>query len=412
MEYAFRPRFAFAAVALAFVVLFVTQGVRADELYGRIRGTVTDPSGAVVSAAKVRVTNTGTGAVKEQTSDQNGAYEFINLPIGTYSVNISKQGFRSSVIDNIVLTQNQVYINNVKMELGSITEEVTITANAAQVEQTSIQLTADIDSKKVTDMPLLGRNFVTLQQTLPGVVTADTRFGNNFATNGSQAQQNSYLVNGNDFNDLPLNSPLTPPNPDTIAEVKMVTNSLNPEFGRNSGAVLNAVTKSGTNNLHGSGFWFYRDSFLQTKNFFQSTPPPIHQNQYGGTVGGPIWKNKVFAFYGLQILRGRVPDINFFGGLNLGVLPTVFTQGQLNGTWNAAVLSTNVIPKNLTITGPGGACPSGTTTWKACFVGGVVPTSNYSALSMQLVKQFVPLPNSNNQFSFNPVTTTSINQHV
>src|ERR1700746_2819852 len=141
MEYEFRPKVAFVAIALSLVVLFATQGVRADELYGRIRGTVTDPSGAVVSGAKVRVTNTQTAAVKEQATDQNGAYEFINLPIGTYTINVSKQGFRSSVVDNIVLTQNQVYLNNVKMELGSITEEVTITANAAQVEQTSIQLT-------------------------------------------------------------------------------------------------------------------------------------------------------------------------------------------------------------------------------------------------------------------------------
>jgi carboxypeptidase family protein len=410
MEYAFRPRFAFAAIALALVVLFVTQGVRADELYGRIRGTVTDPSGAVVSAAKVRVTSIGTGAVKEQTTDQNGSYEFINLPIGTYSVNISKQGFRSSVIDNIALTQNQVYINNVKMELGSITEEVTITANAAQVEQTSIQLTSDIDAKKVVDMPLLGRNFVTLQQTLPGVVTADTRFGNNFSTNGSQAQQNSYLVNGNDFNDLPLNSPLTPPNPDTIAEVKMVTNTLNPEFGRNSGAVVNAITKSGTNNFHGTGFWFYRDSFLQTRNYFQKTPPPIHQNQYGGTIGGPVWKNKIFFFYGLQILRARVPDTNFTNAG--GVFPTVFTQAQLNGTWDPTVLSTNKIPSTLTITGPNGACPAGTT-WASCFVGGVVPTSNYASLSTQLVKQFVPLPNLNGtDYSFNPISKTKTNQHV
>jgi len=113
---------------------------------------------------------------------------------------------------------------------------------------------------------------VTLQQTLPGVVLPDTRFQTNYSTNGSQAQQNSFLVNGNDFNDLPLNSPLTPPNPDTIAEVKLVTNTINPEFGRNSGAILNAVSKSGTNSFHGSAFEFYRDTSLNTKNYFQTAP--------------------------------------------------------------------------------------------------------------------------------------------
>lgn len=392
--------------------LLVVPPAQADELYGRIRGAVTDSTGAALPGAQLKLVNVGTNATRELVSGADGGFEFINLQPGTYKLTATKASFKTFEVGGIPIKQNDIYVQNVTMELGAVTETVEVAANQAQVEQTSIQLTSDIDAKMITDLPLLGRNFVALQQTLPGVVTPDTRFGNNFATNGSQAQQNSYLVNGNDFNDLPLNSPLAPPNPDTIAEVKMVTNTLNPEFGRNSGAIVNAVTKSGTNNIHGTAFEFYRDSFLQTKNFFQKTAPPIHQNQFGGTVGGPIWKNKIFAFYGLQILRGKIPDGNFFGGTNLGVLPTVFTQAQLNGTWSAATMSTNLIPKNLTITGPG-ACVSGVNTWAQCFVGGVVPTSNYNSLSLQLVKQFVPLPNLNgNQFSFNPVTTSLTNQHV
>jgi len=405
MQYGFRSKIALFAIAVLSVGLFATGTARADELYGRIRGTVLDPSGAVVAGARVRVTNTSTSLTQERMTDQNGAYEIANLPVGAYTVTISKTGFRTHFLDKIQLTQNQVYVDNARLELGAITEEVTITANAAQVEQTSIQLASEIDAKKVTDLPLIGRNWVTLQQTLPGVVTPDTRFSTNYSTNGSQAQQNSYLMNGNDFNDLPLNSPLTPPNPDTIAEVKMVTSSINPEFGRNSGAILNAVTKSGTNSFHGTGFWFYRDSFLQTRNFFQVTPPPIHQNQYGGTIGGPIWKNKMFAFYGLQILRARIPGNNFT------CCPTVFTQAQLNGNWSAATMSTkNKIPSSLTITGPG-TCTAGST-WASCFPTGVVPTSNYSSLSTQLVKQFVPLPNNGTEYSFNPITHQQINQHI
>ena len=400
-------------MVLALVVsLIVVRPVKGDELYGRIRGTVTDATGAALPGAQLKLVNVGTNATVQLVSGADGSFEFISLVPGVYRLTAAKASFKSFEVTSITVRQNDIYVQNVTMELGAVNEVVEVAADRAQVEQTSIQLTSDIDAKMITDLPLLARNFVSLQQTLPGVVTPDTRFGNNFATNGSQAQQNSYLVNGNDFNDLPLNSPLAAPNPDTIAEVKMVTNTLNPEFGRNSGAVVNAVTKSGTNNIHGTAFEFYRDSFLQTKNFFQLTAPPIHQNQFGGTIGGPILKNKVFAFYGLQILDGRVPDTNFFGGTNLGQLPTVFTQAQLNGTWSAAALSTNVIPKNLAITGPGGPCPAGTT-WKACFAGGVVPTSNYNALSLQLVKQFVPLPNSGgNQYSFNPITTTKTNQHV
>ena len=124
------------------------------------------------------------------------------------------------------------------------------------------------------------------------MVTPDTRFGTNYSTNGSQAQQNSYLVNGNDNNDLPLNSPLVVPNPDSVEEVKMVTNTINPEFGRNSGAILNAVTKSGTNQFHGTGFWFYRDTFLNTHNFFSQQVPVFHQNLFGGPWAARFGKTK------------------------------------------------------------------------------------------------------------------------
>jgi Carboxypeptidase regulatory-like domain len=400
--------FAIVALVIGVIALLVAvQPALADNLYGSIRGTVTDPSGAALSSITVVAMNTDTGVETRVTSNQTGGFVFPQLAIGNYKVTVSASNFKTYQQSGIHLNLDQVYAMNVKLELGAVSESIQVEANPVQVDSTSIQLTADIDAKKVVDLPLIGRNWVTLQQTLPGVVTPDTRFSTNYSTNGSQAQQNSYLMNGNDFNDLPLNSPLATPNPDTIAEVKMVTNTLNPEFGRNSGAILNAVTKSGTNALHGTGFWFYRDSFLQTHSYFQLTPPPIHQNRYGGTIGGPIWKRKMFFFYGLEINRARTPDTNF---QNLS-FPTVFTQAQLNGTWDAAALSTKVIPKNLSITGPGGPCAAGTT-WASCFVGGVVPTSNYNPLATQLVQKFVPLPNNGTEYSFNPITQDKQNQHT
>src|SRR5207245_2712236 len=131
----------------------------------------------------------------------------------------------------------------------------------------------------------------------PGVMSSSDRFGTNFATNGSQTQQNSYLINGQDSNDLPLNTPLIIPSPDAIAEFNLVTNTINPEYGRNSGAILNAVIMSGSNSFHGDAFDFYRDTFLNTKNFFQKTPAIFHQNQFGGTIGGPVWKDRTFFFF-------------------------------------------------------------------------------------------------------------------
>ena len=407
MRFDFRSRISVSLLVTVLVLL--TAGVaNADELYGKIRGTVTDASAAVMPGVELKLTNEGTATSLETTSGPDGAFQFINLKPGSYTLVGNKSGFKNFQVRGMHIAQDQIFVQNVSMELGGVSETVEVQANPAQVEQTSMQLTATINSTTITNLPLNGRNWVTLQQTLPGVVLPDTRFGTNYSTNGSQAQQNAYLINGNDYNDLPLNSPLAAPNPDTIAEVKMVTNTINPEFGRNSGAVMNAVTKSGTNSLHGTAFEFYRDTFLNTKNFFQLTPSVFHQNQFGGTIGGPVWKNKAFFFYGLQLTRNRVPDTNFAG---LGAI-TVYSQDQMNGNWDPSAISSNPIPFPGGVQGPNGPCPQNTP-WSDCFTNGVVPTSNYNSLSTQLVQKFVPLPNfGGNQYSFNPITTGKTNQHV
>jgi Carboxypeptidase regulatory-like domain len=400
-----------ARVTLGLIFLFAFSGAlpkvaKGDELYGRVRGTVVDSSGAALPGVQLNLTNIATNVSKELNSDSDGAFLFINLTPGQYKLAASKSGFKTFEVSPIRVEPNQIYVQNVTLEVGSISQTVEVAADQVQVEQSSMQLTATIDAKTVTDLPLIGRNWITLQQTLPGVVTPDTRFTTNYATNGSQAQQNSYLVNGSDNNDLPLNSPLAVPNPDTIEEIKMVTNTINPEFGRNSGGIINAITKSGTNSFHGTAFEFYRDSFLQTKNFFQVTAPPIHQNLFGGTIGGPVLKNKVFFFYALQVNRARQPDTNFIAN------PTVFTSAQLGGNFSASTISTNPIPFPGGIQGPNGHCNQGAT-WASCLTGGIVPTSDFNSLATQLVQKFVPLPNSGgNQYSFNAITQVKLNQHI
>lgn len=215
-------------------------------------------------------------------------------------------------------------------------------------------------------------------------------------------------MNGNDSNDLPLNSPLAPPNPDSIEEVKMVTNTINPEFGRNSGAILNAVTKSGTNSFHGTGFEFFRDTSLNDHDFFHKTRTIFHQNQFGGTFGGPVLKNKSFFFFGYQGTRARQPGANSNGTTN------VFTQSQLSGTWNPAKMSTKAIP--FAMTGSNGqACVPGVDTFATCFPTGVVPTSDYNPLAVSLAQKFVPLPNCGsgcNLYSFSPVTKVTADQYL
>ncbi len=412
----FRMFVLIAGLAVLIATLLCVPSAFADNLYGTIRGVVTDASGAVLPGVKVKLTDVNTVIVKQLTTGSDGGFVFPELTPGKYDLSATLANFKVFETKGIEIIQNQIYVQNLKMEVGTASETLEVTANPAQVETTSIQLGATLSGEMVRDLPTLNRNWITLQQTLPGVVAPDTRFANNYATNGSQAQQNSYLINGNDANDLPLNSPLVQPNPDAIAEVQMVTNTINPEFGRNSGAILNATTKSGTNSFHGSAFEFYRDSFLNTKNYFQTSAPKIHQNQYGGTIGGPILKNKLFFFYSLQNTRAAQPQ-----ALNN---PTVYTAAQLAGSWNEPVskanptggLSSKPIPGTLApaFSGAGGVCP-GKTTWAACFPGvtATVPTSVYSSLSATLVKQFVPAPNVNgNQFAWGPITHTKINQHI
>lgn len=361
---------------------------------------------------QLKLTDTGNGLSKELTSGADGTFLFANLIPGTYSLTANKSGFKSFEVKQIPVGANQIYVQNVNLEVGAISETVEVSANPAQVETTSIELGATLEGQEIRDLPNLNRNWIALQQTLPGVVTADTRFGSNYSTNGSQAQQNSYLVNGTDANDLPLNSPLTQPNPDAIDEVHMVTNTINPEFGRNSGAIMNVTTKHGENRFHGSAFEYYRDTFLNTGNFFQFNPntnkkvvPQYHQNQLGGTIGGPIWKNKVFFFYALQITRARTPEAENFNTQN------VYTPAEFNnGDWSSVTLSANPIPSGLSIVGPGGPCAAGTA-WNTCFTGNQVPTSNYSSLSTQLVNQFVPL-SPTGVIPVTPTTTIKENQHI
>ena len=429
---------------------YLIQPASADELYGRIRGLVTDASGAALPGVQLRLTNTATNISEQIDSGPDGDFLFINLKPGKYSLTASKASFKTFQVLSIPIEPNQTYVQSVIMELGALSETIEVSANPSQVEQTSMQLTATINSKIITDLPLNGRNWITLQQTLPGVVNSESRFSTSYSTNGSQGQQNSYLINGTDYNDLPLNTPLAAPSPDAIDEVKMVTNTINPEYGRNSGAIMNAITKSGTNQFHGTAFDFYRDTFLNTKNFFQKTPSTFHQNQYGGTIGGPILKNKTFFFFSLQNTRNRTTQA--------GGLVTVYTPAELAGDFSGFASSINdgTIKQDATTgnwsitrnpkTSPfpmfgdanspcpvsgGVMCPAGThygnyyvagatpaiqptlVTNNALFSTGIIPTQDFNSTSVALIKAFVPGPNfGSNQYSFQPISAGKTNQYL
>jgi hypothetical protein len=412
---------------LANVFLFFSlvgvQPAMADNLYARIQGTVADPSGALLVGTKLTATNTGTNISYSTESKSDGSFVLLNLPIGTYNVTATDAGFRTFTAAGITLVLDQVYVLNIKMELGQVSELITVEASNVQVETANTQLGTVINGSTIEDMPLIGRNWTQLQLLEPGVMSSSDRFGT-YSTNGAQSQQNSFLINGQDSNDLPLNTPLIVPSPDAIGEFSMVTNTINPEYGRNSGAIMNAAIKSGTNSFHGDAFEFYRDTFLNTADFFTHKPAVFHQNQYGGTLGGPIIKNHTFFFFSYQGRKYRQPQTSN--------TQTVYSTAERNGDFSqgADVDPSTGLPfiAESTVIAPfalygdsaspcpvagGVQCAANTTSYANLFSTGVIPTQDLDPIATKLVTNFVPLPNgANNAYNFNAVSPGSDNQYL
>lgn len=392
------------AVLSSFAVLLIVPPRAAlADVGARIQGTVTDPTGAVVPDVTITATNAATGISKRATSSADGSYAFLSLPApGVYTVTAERTGFKKFTAEQIPLSVNQVYVLTINLELGAVTQEVTVKATPVQVQKVSIELGATITGSEATNLPLNGRDWTQLQQTLPGVVAAaDARL--NFATNGSQPDQNSYLINGIDSMDLPLNTPLVIPSPDAIAEVRMITNTINPEYGRNSGAIMDAVTKSGSNAFHGDAFEFFRDTGLNARNFFQPKPAVFHQHQFGGTVGGPIKKEKAFFFFSYQGTRYRRPQAG-------AGTTTVFTPDQRNGVFPDIASSTTGSP--FPLQGENGTTYPAGTPYSTIFPTGSIPSADLNSLAVGLMNKFVPLPNSGTEYNFNPIETAKINQYM
>jgi hypothetical protein len=274
------------------------------------------------------------------------------------------------------------------------------------VETAETQLKTDILSDVVTQLPLLGRDATALQKSAPGVVEAADRFGG-FSANGAQIEQNSYLLDGADVNDSAIQTEGLVVNPDAIGELAIVTSTINPEYSRNSGAILNQTLKAGGNRFHGDGFEFYRDTFLNTRDYFAlpGQKPPIHQNIYGGTLGGPVLRNKLFFFLAYQGTKSGLAatqntqvfspsqrsgdfsaDVNKITGVPNSQVPTGSAAGTLNG------LSSHPLPFALA------GCSAGTP-WNACpgLASASVPSSNWNTISSALFQTYIPAPNVTQQ---------------
>jgi Carboxypeptidase regulatory-like domain len=412
-EFRFNRIRVLAVLTLLFVAVIglLSISARADNLYASIRGTVTDPTGAVISGATLTATNAGTGIHFTTTSNSSGAFTFLQLPVGDYTLKAEQTGFKAYQASGIHLDLDQVYNLPVKLALGAASEQIIVEANPVQVEQTDMQLGTVVTGQQIVDLPLNGRNWTQLQQLQPGVVGTSDRFGGGgggFSGNGAGTQQNSFLINGLDSNDASLNTALVIPSPDAIGEFRLITSTINPEYGRNSGTIINANIKNGTNQFHGSAFEFYRDTFLDAKNYFEKKASPFHQNQYGGTVGGPIFKDKAFFFFSYQGLNQRIPQSGAVNKVNVFTTDQFqggnFTGDLVNGFSNnlnpVAMYGDSASPCPV----GGLQCPALTQPYSNLFSTGFVPTQDFSALSQKLVNQFNAF-NAAGVVTFNPTTT-------
>ena len=289
-------------------VLFVGIGLQAQSTTATITGTVTDTSGAAVGDANVQVKNTGTGVTQTTTTNGQGRYTVPSLIIGAYEATATKQGFQTVVRSGITLTVNQQAVIDMSLSVGASQQTITVEAQVSQVETTSSSVSNLVEQKQMADLPLNGRNFQQLILLAPGVNVAQTATGSfygkgdTYSVAGARPEGQAYLLDGTDITNFfnhgsGAGSLGTSLGLDAIAEFQTLTNTYSAQFGGN-GAVVNAVTKSGTNAFHGSAFEYARNSALDARDFFASTsaPPPFRRNQFGGAIGGPIKKDKLFFF--------------------------------------------------------------------------------------------------------------------
>jgi outer membrane receptor protein involved in Fe transport len=294
-----------AAILAVFSFFLTVSNANAQSTGGRIRGTVTDASGGAVVGAKVTLINEGTNLTREAQTSSSGEYLFLEVPVGSYEVDVNQSGFKKYARKGIVLVLNEIATVDIPLQVGSTVDTVEVTGAPPVIDTTTTQLGAVMTDQSVRELPLNSRNTYQLLQLQPGVQSqlgADLFYGSSnpgvVSVNGGRGRSNNYMVNGGDGNDIFVNAPAIQPSPDAIEEFRVLTNTFDAEYGRNSGSVVNVVTKSGTNSVHGDVYEFFRNTVLNSKQFsFVSSPKPDYkQNQFGATLGGPIKKDKTFIF--------------------------------------------------------------------------------------------------------------------
>jgi hypothetical protein len=381
-----------ALVALAALVAWLVPAAASAQATGGITGLVTDESGAVLPGVTVEVTNRATAQVRTATSGADGFYTVPLLQPGQYDVKAALSGFRTVVRENTTVAVGDTTRVDFKLGIGALEESVTVSGEAPLVETTRSALGIVIDEKKVVELPLNGRNFTQLGTLIPGVVAPPSGLGGQtgdatpggfgattagFNVNGMRNQSNSFLLDGTTNNDTFNTGFVLRPPPDAIQEFKIQTHSYAAEFGRNAGSVVNVVTKSGTNQIHGSAWEFNRNDAMQARNYFapaNQPKPKLKQNQFGASGGGPILKNTLFGF-------GYYEGYRNTSGTTINTV--VLTQAQRAGNFAGGAPIIN----------PETGLP---------FPGNLIPSGQLDPAAQKLLADFVPLPNNGNRYIVSP----------
>ncbi|HXW07094.1 MAG TPA: carboxypeptidase regulatory-like domain-containing protein [Vicinamibacterales bacterium] len=371
-------------VLLAFPLLgLVPVSAFAQAVTGTVLGTITDTSGGIVAGAKVIITNQDTNLTRTVTTDANGEYNAPQLPTGTYVITVEMTGFKMVALSNIHVGVDQRVRIDAKLEIGNLTESVTITSEAPLVQSASSELGTTINEEQIRTLPLNGRNFVSLTRTIPGVLrgvpganidgagSLAWRASASFSANGQRARDNNYMLDGVDNNETWLQTVVLFPNVDALDEFKLQTSTYSAEFGRSMGGVVNLQIKSGTNALRGSAYEFRRDDALDANNFFnnraQRPKPEFRQDQFGFTLGGPIFRDRTFFFgdyQGMRIEQG------------LTFLSTVPSLRMRQGDFSEI---------NRVIYDPVTGLP---------FAGNIIPPERWDPASRNVLQQLYPEPNT------------------
>ena len=329
-------------VLFGWLILILVPGVVAQETNGIIQGTVADAAGALVAGATVTVVNDSTAYSRSVTSATDGSYAFTELAPGHYHINVTKDGFKTQTQQNVELHTASTVVVNVKLAVGSVSEAMTVEANPIAVETTTATLGNITEAAQVKELPLNGLNFVGLALLVPGASTQDgfsastkgVLGGSDIVFSGGQRTGNVFTIDGAPNNDMgSQRTILAYPTLDSISEIKIVTNAYGPEYGQSGGGQVNILTKSGTNGLHGSLYYFGRNDALDANNWFNTNTVPavpkgeLRRNDFGFTLGGPVIKNKLFFFFSQEFNR----EID--GDLHTGQVPSA---AELNGDFSGS----------------------------------------------------------------------------